>query len=366
MNRITRRSGDGALFIILLSTFYFLLSFSSAVFAQEKFTLTVTPPLFQLTIGPGEFWASSLKAVNTNPYDVTLYASVMNFESSGEEGQGKFTPLVDQNQEANPNTLARWIEVSREPIFVPKGTSAEIPFSIRIPEDAPPGGHYAAILVGLEPAGDASGPTIRVSSYVSSLFFVRIKGDVREEGGIREFRTNQSRYESAKVDFTLRFENTGTVHVRPAGSVIIYDMWGKERGRVALNEKTDFGNVLPKSTRKFLLSWEGESRWWDFGRHRAIVTLAYGAEARQNVSDTTYFWIVPLKPLGVAMGGIAAFTLFVVWAIRVYVRRVVRRLRPVLHEEPAPAPLEKNVVSIRKPQTGNTVNLKDTGREKSS
>ncbi len=310
--------------LVLFSVIVVWFSVTSIAGAEEKLTLTITPPLFQLTIGPGGIWSSSVKIVNTNSYDLTLYASVMNFEANGEGGSGKFTPIIEDGNEASVNSLAQWIEVSKKPIFIPKEKSAEIPFSVRIPENAPPGGHYAAILVGTQPLSDKSeGPVIRVSSLVSSLLFVRIKGDVREEGNIREFSTGKTFYQKPEVDFTLRFENIGNVHLQPQGDIVIYNMWGKERGKILINQKTHFGNVLSKSVRKFEFEWQGEAHPLEVGRYTAVVTLAFGKEARQNISATTYFWVVPLKSTLGILGSFIAFILFMAWAIRAYIKRVL-------------------------------------------
>lgn len=295
--------------------------------ADDVLTVSVTPPLFQLTIGPGEFWASALKIVNTNPFDVTYYAHLVNFENTGEGGTGNFIPILN-NEEAlieESFSLAHWVDITKDPIVVPKGQSIDVPFTVDIPENAEPGGHYAAILVGTQPPelGDGVGPTLSVSSYVSSLIFVRITGDVVEKARIREFVTNKGLYERPEAEFVLRFENTGTVHVQPQGTITIYNMWGKERGSVAINQKTHFGNVLPGSIRKFEFDWSSDFSPLDIGRYSAVVTLAYGDEVKQNVSATTYFWVIPVVPalgtLAVFFGLIAGITFF----IRRYIKHVL-------------------------------------------
>jgi hypothetical protein len=197
-------------------------------YAQEALSVTVTPPLFQLTIGPGEFWSSSVKIVNSNPFDVTYYAQAVDFSAEGEVGQSKFVPILDDAGERERSTysLGSWIDISPEPIVVKKGMSREVPFTVRIPEHAEPGGHYAAILVGTQPPTDrADGPVVKVSSYVSSLLLVRVKGEIVEKGRIREFISSKTWYDAADVHLSLRFENMGNAHVRPQGEVTIYNMW---------------------------------------------------------------------------------------------------------------------------------------------
>lgn len=315
----------------------------------EKLTLSVTPPLFQLTIGAGEFWASQLKVVNVNPYDLTLYASVVNFQSEGEEGHGRFTPILPEDPEAQAYSLAQWIEIAKNPIFVPKEKSVEIPFSVRIPANAPPGGHYAAILVGTQSfSAPAEGAVVQVSSFVSSLFFVRIKGEVKEEGDIREFSTEKNFYQKPEATLTLLFENTGNVHLQPQGDIVMYNMWGKERGKIFVNEKTNFGNVLPQSSRKFTFEWKGEQGFFEAGMYKAIATVSFGSEARQNVYRTTYFWIVPLFPVLGIFGGFIAFTLFLAWLIRSYIRGAVTRYNPRVYSKARPEQKSaSNVVDLR-------------------
>jgi hypothetical protein len=318
--------------------------------SQDSITVSVTPPLFQLSISPGETWSSSLKIVNTNPYDVTYYTSVVNFQPSGESGTGIFEPVIADfgTTSLSARTLAQWIALAPDPVTATRGQSIEIPFTIRVPHDAEPGGHYAAVLVGTKPpAVTESGSRVSVSSYVSSLFFVKVAGDVVEEARIREFVSDRAFYESPEATFLLRFENLGSVHVRPAGDIVIYNMWGKERGRVAINQKTNFGNVLPKSIRRYTFDWSGEFSPLDIGRYSAMVTLAYGSDARRTVTATTYFWVVPVVPVAATVGGVVGFILLFAYLIRRYVRRVIELERGVHASEsfeperfdPPPLPL---------------------------
>ena len=305
---------------------------ASKAMAFDKLSLTITPPLFQMAIGPGEVWRSSLKIVNTNPYDLTVYAGNMNFEANGEEGQGRFVPLLENNI----NNLAKWIEITPDPIFIPQGKSVDIPFTVRIPPDAEAGGHYAAILVGTRPQNEnANGANVLVSSQVSSLFLVRINGDVREEGYIQEFKTGRTFYEKLDIDFILRFKNIGNVHLKPQGEIAIFNMWGKEIGKILINEKNDFGNVFPRSARKFIFNWQRESSLLEMGRFKAVAEISYGEDARQNVSHAVYFWILPAKPLIGAVISFLVVILIIIFLIRRYVKRSL-------------ASLEQRIISKRK------------------
>jgi hypothetical protein len=134
------------------------------------------------------------------------------------------------------------------------------------------------------------------------LLLVRIAGEVVERGAITEFSVNPDSATSLPVDFALRFQNTGTVHVKPVGVVKITNMFGGTSAVIPINEMG--GNVLPDSARVFSSTWQREElpenasefvkEWknFGFGQYTATVILNYGA-SDQVASATTSFWVMP-------------------------------------------------------------------------
>lgn len=295
----------------------FLAPFAASARGLE---LAVTPTLFEMAAVPGQVWRSQVKAVNTNPYPITVYARVMNFAPQGEAGQGKFIPIFENFTEGS--TLAEWIDISTESVVIPAEESAQIPFTVRVPDDASPGGHFAAIMISTQPP-QAEGMRVTTAQIVTSLFFARIAGDVIEAGDIREFRSDGRFFQTPEATFFVRFENQGNVHIQPQGQIEIYNMWGKERGVIPINRTTHFGNVLPNSIRQFEFTWRGEQSLSDIGRYKAVLTLGYGIDSRKFATSTTYFYVVPLKALTLLFGSVLLGFWFAAWAIKAYVRRML-------------------------------------------
>lgn len=307
----------------LLNVFFLLMAMAvPATISADSQSLSVTPPLFQLSIEPGDVWQSSVRVVNTNEFPLTVYAEVVNFVSEGEGGLGRFMPILkEDNVKA---TLAEWIEIPAGPHTISPGQTREVSFFIDVPEDAAPGGHFAAILISTEPPKSEGTPmALLTTQTVASLFFMRIEGDVVEKGDIREFSVLGRSIELPEAEFSLRFENKGNVHLQPQGDIVIANMWGKERGIIPINQDTHFGNVLPESVRDFHFSWKGERSLTDIGRYKAIATLAYGEDGVKSVSTITYFWVIPIKGAFMTLGAILLFILAVTWMIRRYVRRML-------------------------------------------
>lgn len=313
---------------------------SSALAQADDFTLTVTPPLFQVSVAPGDTWKSAVKVVNSNDYPISVVARPVNFEATGEEGRGSFVPLLQSSEDKN--SLGGWIGIQPEPVTVPAGQTASIPFVISVPEDASPGGHYAALLISNQSGEASDGTSISIASSIASLLFFRVAGEIEEEGLIRSFSAEQPLYQEPEATFDLRFQNLGNVHLRPQGTIVIYNMWGKERGHINLNHKTEFGNVLPGTVRKFTFTWRGEESLFDIGRYTAQATLSYGKEERVNVVRETIFWIIPIWTVVQVLGGGLLALLFIMYAMRRYVARALRleaeRLHLVYDEAPRVQP----------------------------
>jgi hypothetical protein len=263
-----------------------------------------------------------LRVVNANPYDIVISATVTDFHPDGETGNAVLEH-VPPGSAVDTHRMSGWIDITKGEITIARGKTAEVPFTIRVPLDADPGGHYAAILVATSPVGQVSGTGTSVSSAITSLFFMRVPGDVIEEGAIRDFYATESFMQRAAGSFVIRFENKGNVHLVPQGEIVITNMWGKERGKILINEQNTFGNVLPRSTRKFAFNWSGESNIFEFGRYKALATLAYGEDGRKTTFRATYFWVIPIVPVLSVLGSLIAFFWFVSWSLRRYIRRAI-------------------------------------------
>lgn len=327
--------------------------------AQEALSLSISPTLFEMSASPGQEWQSTLKIINSNAYELRISPSVVNFSPQGEGGQGRFTPVL--SAESAGQSFAEWISIEDAVIVIPPEQTVQVPFSIQVPEDAPPGGHYAAILIGTKSEKGPEGETkVETSQVVSSLVFLRVAGDIFEQGSIREFTSLRSIYESPEVKFDLRFENKGNVHLQPRGDIKILNMWGQERGIVPINKQSLFGNVLPESIRKFTFTWSGEWSLADIGRYTAIATLAYGENERQFTSGVTNFWVIPWRALLVVILTIVAFVWFFSWLLKLYIRKMLLMagVSPELHTLKKPRQRARTKVSIVAPIEAGILDLR--------
>jgi hypothetical protein len=310
--------------IINSSTIFllFFLIFPTSVFSQSTLTLSISPTLFKMSASPEQNWSSSIKVINSNKFNIQVDVNVVNFAPQGESGQGKFIPIEKFNSEGQ--TLAEWIKLDNSEFTIPAEQTVQVPFTISLPQNAPPGSHSAAIQVKTKSMSNDSGQMkVETSQVVTTLVFLRVEGDVVEDASIREFRTTEGVYASPIATFELRIENKGNVHVQPQGEIKIYNMWGNERGIIPVNRQTLFGDVLRESIRKYTFTWSGDWSVSDMGRYTAIAALAYGEDGRKTISSETAFWVIPWKILGMIMLVLLGFFAMVSWAIKLYVRKML-------------------------------------------
>lgn len=309
-------------FVIVASIFLSGVTFVSAQQSEQVQTLSVSPTLFQMTANPSQSWTSEIRVINVNDYPITIYPQVVNFAPSGEAGQGNLIPIFAV--ETKGQTLAEWVTLSSTSVVIAPQQTISIPFTVTVVADPSPGGHYAAILVGTKPPENVNGSAqVQTAQFVTSLLFVRVSGDVIEKGSIREFSTIQNLYSTPAIDFEIRFENTGNVHLQPQGDIIITNMWGTKRGEIPINYQTHFGNVLPNSIRKFSFNWTGQQSSYDIGRFRAIATLGYGEDTKNFATSTTYFWVIPLKQISIILLVLIILFWFFSFAIKMYIKRML-------------------------------------------
>jgi hypothetical protein len=310
--------------LLAISAFAVVVKAEEAVTAPTtgKTGIQVSAPAYNFGINPGESAQEIIKIRNVGADTQTFYPEVLDFKPAGEGGTPSF---IKSNESASYTySLASWITIAKDPITLKANESAALNFTVNVPKNAEPGGRYAGILFGTT-APAATGTGVAISNKVGSLVLVRIAGDAKEVATLKEFSTPKTSYEKGPVDFVVRVQNSGSVHVIPKGNIEIKNVFGQSVAALPVNEKN--GNVLPDSTRRFdkesdNLSWKPDG--FTFGRYKAQLLLTYGSPAK-TLAGEVIFWIVPWKQLLVI--GLAALIviLLLVLGVKRYNRYVVAK-----------------------------------------
>lgn len=264
--------------------------------------LQITPPVIDLTANPGQTVIASIKVTNIASTDLSVSIQANDFVAEGEQGEPKV--LLGEG-ETSPFSLRGWVVLPAPAVFKPQ-ESRQYDIQIQVPAGAEPGGHFGVIrFSGAVP--ELEGSNVGLSASLGSLVLISVSGEVKESLKLEEFFAGKRAkfFETGPIQFGVRLRNDGTVHLKPAGQIEIFNLFGGKVATVPVNPTSR--NVLPSSIRKFDQTWD---RKWSFGPYKAKLSLNAGKPSA--VSGHLTFWVVPYK----AIGALLLFVLVAILAVR--------------------------------------------------
>ena len=297
--------------IILLSiTLALLIGLKPAQAQIPGEGLTISPPLFELTLKPGETSSQTIKITNPTKKLMEVYPLVMNFRAKGEGGEPAF---YSAKEEEAKFSLAHWISFRQTKLALTPEQVVEFKYQIITPGDAEPGGHYGVVFFATEPPKPQEDISqVAIASMIGSLILGKVPGAIIEKGFLEEFSARKF-YFKLPVNFITRISNLGNVHFKPQGEITIKNWRGKEIEKVPINIAK--GNVLPDSTRKFEEKWSpGSANWKTFGRFSANLRVVYG-ESEKTLGGSVIFWIIPWWLIIIILAIIVA-VIVLIWFLR--------------------------------------------------
>jgi len=285
--------------------------------AQEISGVKIQPAIIEQRIDPGQTFNSKIKVTNISSESRIFYVIKRDIRTLSEQG----SPIFAVEGEPTGFEISSWIKITDKSINLGAGQTKEIPFAIVVPPNAPPGGHFGGIFVALAPKRPET-TGIGIGYQVGTIINFRVSGEIIEEAQLRGFFADKLIYIRPKVNFSAKIENLGNVLVRPHGILEIIDPLGRQEAALNVNEETSA--VFPKTIREFKFPWESDKLL--FGNYKAILSLTYGEEGRQSLSDTVAFWIVPLNIILPVFGALMAMIIGIILFIRFQVRKRVRQI----------------------------------------
>ena len=235
--------------------------------------LTVSPVKIEISGDPGQTLRDEITLFNEQDTAKTFFSSSENFEARGETGDPYFV--------ASTTGLATWI-TTKESVTLKPGERKTIPFSILVPKNAEPGGHFAAIFWSTTPLQKQEGGQVAIGAKLGILVLLRVSGELKEGGGLLEFKAERGRVlTSLPITFIYRFSNDGNDRIKPEGEIKIKNILGFTSAVLDANKGE--GNVLPTSIRKFNALWHsGGQRIADLTKKEELALLESVAEERKK------------------------------------------------------------------------------------
>ncbi|KPJ55724.1 hypothetical protein AMJ49_06470 [Parcubacteria bacterium DG_74_2] len=316
-------------FIILIGGIIcFGLSIACPIFAYDVQKLANVSVEGDFTLGPGkiEVFLDPGKTTSRTLLITNRLGKAMKFKVGIEDFEGSPTgqkAAVLLGEERGPYSLKDYLEPELAEFILAHGERMVLPIEISIPENAEPGGLYGSVLISTAPIeevpegeeGKAKGQ-VQIIGRIASLFFVKVKGAVTEEGVLEKFDTVNSKklHQQGSISFSISYRNKGNIHLNPYGIIEIKNILGKKIDEIEIEPYF----AMPNSLRLREMKWETRL---SLGYYTATLSLNRGY---QDIVDeaTISFWIIPWKILLGAAIVIFLFLAFIRWAMtRFEIRR---------------------------------------------
>lgn len=263
--------------------------------------LSVSPPTSSIDVAPGQKYTKKVGLDNISDIERQVTIDVQNFVASGEDGHAALTT------DEGVYSLKQWISVSPTKATLKPHGHQDFDVTITVPPNAPPGGHFGALVFSPAAPGSSEGASLSVVSQVVSLVLLRVPGDAKEDAAVESFNickidpSKKDKCEKSKSFFTggdlsinTRIRNNGNVQVMPTGTITVRNMFGKKVAELQLKG----AQVLPESVRRFETEWKSKR---PIGQYKISADLKYG-DAQQTLSSSKTIYVLPVGVIGVIVG----------------------------------------------------------------
>ncbi len=297
---------------VICFLFLGLLFFSSRVVNAQQLSLSINPPLLELTIKPGK---TVLIAYTVGNYGdpTALRARVLPFRAKDNQGN-----IVIEEEFSGPIRFSldnADIQMD-EPFFAKTRSTNQLLLRIRVPEGAPDGDYYYTFLTESQPPPGVEGTTssqARGSIGSNILITVTNSGRVDIKGQVSTFDTlkgflfnffgNKLKiFDSAdKIPVVLEVENLGKNVIKPSGEITLKGNLG-EQAKYSILEQ----NILAESKRILTATPSADIpdsihqpvtlvlSGFFIGTYKLSTNISFG-EGAPNIFAQTSFIALPLK-----------------------------------------------------------------------
>jgi hypothetical protein len=331
-------------FVICLFAYLFI---PHAFAQQSNYDVTVSPVFYDLSVNPGGSVSERIRIRNNTSSPLPLKVEIKKMAGNA---NGDLT-LNEDNSDGSLN----WVKIDDTSITARPGEWTNVPFKIDVPETAAYGYYYTINFThDTQNPNQTTGTALSGSAAVPILLTVR-KDGANAEAKLVDFSPSKFISETLPVDFTVKLENVGNIHVRPRGNIFITRN-GKDN-IATLEVNPGQAGIIPDSSKEFTASWkdgfivreevmeDGQIKMDDngkpvtkltinwnkltdlrWGKYTANLLMVYDNGTRDvPIEASKSFWVIPWKAITVFVVGIIIAFLLVRWVLKRYINREVRK-----------------------------------------
>jgi hypothetical protein len=293
--------------------------------AQNAFDIKIFPSKLELAGDPGstQQFVINVENLGRDNQTISIY-----FNDYFVKRNNQF---VFQKPGHYSYSCATWLATDTLEVDAPAGQTVKKIFTLSVPAEAEPGGHYGVIF--FEQVQPKEGPLVKTVPRIGVVTLVTVPGVIVRAGKITSVDVTSGWFwptrkfplvPKKKVHARVTFYNEGNVHLTIKGRLTYTPSFGWSTGSVDLREIT----VLPKTTRYL----EADIKDPPFiGTYEVTAVIAYGSSL--DVFDTTLTKKSTFHVYSLSLLSLLLVLLTIIFVPHLYRRRRHERVFPGAEEE---------------------------------
>lgn len=230
----------------------------------ERITLSPSSTTIQVNAGDSQRGAMTVRNDGDVTYGFSVYARP--YGVINELYEPDFT-----NQQTNAGVY-KWVQFDQTKYQIEPGGSIEVKYTLRVPDDAAPGGHYGVLFAETDERG-LEGTGVARKKRVGNLMYVTVDGAYKTAGVFKEFILPFWQTK-APVASSARVENTGNADFKAKVRTVAKDVFGRTK-----YSYTGDPIILPATTRLIEMKWEAAP---NFGIFKIDQSVEFLEQKHQN------------------------------------------------------------------------------------
>ncbi len=255
-------------------------------------SITLSPVDKHYTVEPGEVVTDNYVILNDGQtaYNFVTYAA----------------PYSVQDKTYDPNytdttapraDVYRWVEFGQSKWHLNSRERTVVPFTIRVPKTASPGGHYGVLFSETQPAEASESTSLIRKRRVGCVVYITVKGDNKVSGELKQIDISQ--YQSRQpLTTSVAIQNTGNSDFPAQLTLSVSDLFGNVK-----YSHDEERYILPETTRNTDLNWN-DSPWFGLYKVKVSVAMLGKTTTEEKLVFIAPIWIFLLIGIGILLGAI--------------------------------------------------------------
>jgi len=240
--------------------------------------ITISPVDKHYLLKPGEVKRDSFTVINdgSSAYNLAVYARPYSVGSTDEDYSPNFSAQP-------PNAdVYQWVQFDKSEYKLKPSEKVEVKYTVRVPQNATPGGHYGVLFAETQPLEANKNNSIMRRKRLGLIVYATVKGTFKTEGSNQAISIPPLQFKPP-LTTSQTVTNTGNSDFTVTGTMNVYDAFGNRKYQL-----TKDYTLLPDSIRKMPFEWSDAS--W-FGLYKVQLTTKY---LKTISTKTSYVLMAPL------------------------------------------------------------------------